>query len=217
MSRTFTKGIVDENPLCVYLLGLCPALAVSVRVIDAVVMGFVLCVVSVITSTASSGLKAHIPERFRIFICTAIAGSCASVVEILLKITLPGVADNLGIFVPLITVNSLIMDRALDFARENTPGVSFWDALGMGTGFFLAFIGIGIFREALGSGTITLVAVGDFSGVITIPGIAQSPIRVLGLSAGGFLVLGYLKAAFDLVRPPAPQTRTKNPHGEEKQ
>ena len=209
MSQVFSKGIANENPLCVYLLGLCPALAVSVRVIDAFFMGLALCVVSIITSAAMSGLRAHIPERFCVFVSTAIAGSCASVAEIVFHAALPGTADNLGIFVPLITVNSLIMDRVLDFARENTPGQSFWDALGMGIGYFLALLGIAIFREVLGAGTITLVPVGSFSGVIAIPGIAQSPIRALGLSAGGFLVIGYLKAAYDLARPPAPTIRTK--------
>ena len=217
MSQTLSNGLVNKNPLYVYLLGLCPALAVSVRVIDAFVMGLALCVVGVITSTAMSGLRSHIPERFRVFVCTAIAGSCASVVEIIIKAALPGLADDLGIFVPLITVNSLILDRALrvpGFTRKKAAVESLGDALGMGTGFFLALLGLGILREVLGAGTITLLPMGNFSGVITIPGIAQSPIRALGLSAGGFLVLGYLKAAFDLARPASARAEK---HQEERQ
>jgi electron transport complex protein RnfE len=116
---------------------------------------------------------------------------------------MPGLSDRLGIFVPLLTVNTLILDRALNFAKENTPSMSFWDALGMGTGFLLALLGIALIREVLGSGTITLVPVGSFSGVIMIPGLSQSPIRLVSLSAGAFLILGYTKAVFDIVYPRA--------------
>jgi electron transport complex protein RnfE len=201
MMHTFSKGLVDENPLCVRLLGLCPVLAVSARVIDAFAMGLTLLVILVITTTAMAALTDHIPQRFRVFVCTAIAGSFASAADLLMRAYMPGLSGRLGIFVPLITVNSLILDRALGFARHSAPGESFWDALGMGTGFLLALLGIALIREVLGAGTITLVAVGDFSGVIRLPGISQSPMRAISLSAGGFLALGYLKAAFDLARP----------------
>jgi electron transport complex protein RnfE len=213
MIQTFSKGFVDENPLCVYLLGLCPVLAVSTRVIDAFAMGLSLLVILVITNTAMAAVKDHIPDRFRIFVCTAIAGSCASVADLVMQAYMPALSDRLGIFVPLMTVNTLILDRALSFAKENTPGLSFWDALGMGGGFFLALLGVAVIREVLGSGTITLVPLGRFSGVIRIPGLSESPIRFVSLSAGGFLVVGYLKAAFDLANP---MTAKKNTKGDEK-
>ena len=201
MMQTFSKGIVNENPLGIYILGLCPVLAVSRRVIDAIAMGITLFVILVISNIAVAVLKNHIPRRFRVFLCTAIAGACASVSEMILSVYFPGISDSLGIFVPLLTVNSLILTRAFTFAWENTPGMSFWDALGMGTGFFLALLGLALIREILGNGTITVFAIGGFNGVIQIPGISQSPMRVVSLSAGGFLVLGYLKAIFDLMHP----------------
>jgi electron transport complex protein RnfE len=207
MIQTFSKGFVDENPLGVYLLGLCPVLAVSTRLIDAFAMGLTLLVILIITSTATSALEAHIPGRFRIFICTAIAGSCACAADLFMRAYMPGLSDRLGIFVPLLTVNSLILDRAVGFAKNNTPGMSFWDALGMGTSYLLALLGIALIREIVGSGTITLVPVGSFSGVIMIPGLSQSPIRLVGLSAGAFLVMGYAKAVFDIARPPAKTNR----------
>ncbi|MDR1931412.1 MAG: electron transport complex subunit RsxE [Spirochaetales bacterium] len=213
MIQTFSKGIIDENPVCVYLLGLCPVLAVSTRVIDAFAMGLTLLVILVITSTAMSAVKDHIPGRFRVFVCTAVAGACASMADLIMQAAMPGLSDRLGIFVPLITVNTLILDRALGFAQENTPSMSFWDALGMGCGFFLTLLGVALIREVLGSGTITLVPVGRFSGVIRIPALSESPVRVISLSAGGFLVLGYLKAVFDLA---APATIKKSADEEEK-
>jgi electron transport complex protein RnfE len=209
MIKTFTKGLVEENPLCVYLLGLCPVLAVSARVIDAFVMGFILLVILIITNAAMSAGKNHIPERFRIFICTAIAASCASAADLFMQAFMPGLSQRLGIFVPLLAVNTLILDRALEFARENTPGMSFWDALGMGTGFLLALLGIALIRETLGSGTITLVPAGNFSGVIMIPGLSQSPIRLISLPAGAFLVTGYVKAVFDILNTGAGNANVK--------
>jgi electron transport complex protein RnfE len=210
MIQTFSKGFVDENPLCVYLLGLCPVLAVSTRLIDAFAMGLTLLVILVITNTAVSALENHIPGRFRIFLCTAIAGSCASAADLLMQAYMPGLSDRLGIFVPLLTVNTLILDRALGFAKNNPPGMSLWDALGMGSGFLLALLGITLIREVLGSGTITLVPLGGFSGVIMIPGLSQSPIRLISLPAGGFLVMGYVKAVFDMVKPPAATGRKED-------
>jgi electron transport complex protein RnfE len=201
MIQTFSKGLIDENPLCVYVLGLCPVLAVSSRVIDALAMGIALLVILIIVTLVMSAVKDYVPDRFRIFVCTAVAGSCASMTDLIMRAYMPGLSDELGIFVPLITVNALILDRALNFAKENTPSVSFWDGLGMGLGFLLALLGVSVIREILGSGTITLVSAGSFSGVITIPGLSQSPIRAVSLSAGGFLVLGYLKAVFDLLSP----------------
>ncbi|MDR1315841.1 MAG: electron transport complex subunit RsxE [Spirochaetales bacterium] len=210
MLQTFSKGFVQENPLCVHLLGLCPVLAVSVRLIDAFAIGLTLLVILIITCTAMSALKPHIPGRFHVFICTVIAASCASCAELLMRAYMPGLSDRLGIFVPLLTVNALLLDRALGFARENTPGVSFWDALGMGTSFLLALVGIGLIREVLGSGTITLVPAGSFSGVIMIPGLSRSPIRLISLPAGAFLIMGYLKAVFDIAHPPVKTTRKEN-------
>jgi electron transport complex protein RnfE len=154
-----------------------------------------------------SALETRISGRFHIFICTAIAGSCASASELFLRAFMPGLSDRLGIFVPLLTVNTLILDRALDFARKNSPGISFWDALNMGTSFLLALLGIALIREALGSGTITLVPLGSFSGVITIPVLERSPVRLISLPAGGFLVMGYVKTIFDIIKPPAKTNR----------
>ncbi|MDR1625709.1 MAG: electron transport complex subunit RsxE [Spirochaetia bacterium] len=210
MIQAFRKGLADENPLCVRLLGLCPVLAVSARLIDAFAMGLTLLAILAITNTAMSALQTHVPGRFRVFVCTAIAGSCASAADLLMQAYMPGLSDRLGIFVPLLTVNSLILDRALGFAKDSTPGMSFGDALGMGTGYLLALLGIALIREILGSGTITLVPIGGFSGTIEVPGLSQSPIRLVSLSAGTFLVLGYAKAVFDMARPPAKTNREED-------
>ncbi|MDR2588914.1 MAG: electron transport complex subunit RsxE [Spirochaetales bacterium] len=198
MMKPFSWGVFDENPVLVSLVGLCPALAASSRVIDALVMGLALFVILVICTVISPLLDRHIPERLRIFAYTAITGAFASCIDLFLQALMPEVSESLGLFVPLLTVNALILDRILNFARTSSPDMAFWDALSMGTGFFLALAGLALIREILGSGTITLFPMGSFSGVIRIPGLFENPLRVFGLSAGAFFVLGYAKAAFDL-------------------
>ena len=107
---------------------------------------------------------------------------------------IPSLYEALGVFVPLIVVNCVILGRAEAFANKNTVGASILDALGMGIGFTLSLVVIALVREVLGAGTITLVPVGGWDGIITIPGISTSPARVFSLAAGALLVMGYLQA-----------------------
>ena len=100
----------------------------------------------------------------------------------------------------LIVVNCVILGRAEAFASKNTLGKSVLDALGMGIGFTIGLLMIAFCREVLGAGTITLFAIGNFDGVIEIPGLVNAPARVIGLSAGALLVVGYLKSLFDTVQ-----------------
>jgi electron transport complex protein RnfE len=109
----------------------------------------------------------------------------------------PALYKNLGVFVPLIVVNCVILGRAEAFANKNKVLPSIMDALGMGVGFTLGLVLIAIVREILGVGTITIFPIGSFDGVIPIPGLINSPVRVVGLAAGALLVMGYLKALID--------------------
>ncbi|RLD35279.1 MAG: electron transport complex subunit RsxE, partial [Bacteroidetes bacterium] len=128
-----------------------------------------------------------------------IIASFVTIVEMVMEAFIPALYDSLGVFVPLIVVNCVILGRAEAFANKNTVKSSILDALGMGLGFTLALIIIALVREVFGLGTITLFPMGSFNGVIEIPGLVDSPVRVFGLAAGALLVMGFLKALFNWV------------------
>jgi len=109
----------------------------------------------------------------------------------------PSIYKALGIFLPLIVVNCIILGRAEAFANRNSVMDSFLDGIGMGVGFTLALTLIALIREVFGSGTITLFAIGNFSGVIKIPLLYKYPVRIMTLAAGALLLMGYLKALFN--------------------
>lgn len=199
MIREFTKGIFKENPIFVVLLGLCPALGVSTKVANALGMGAGTLFVLVGSNIFVSLLKGFIPEKVRIPAYIVIIASFVTIVEMTMQAYLPDLYNSLGVFVPLIVVNCVILGRAEAFASKNSLLPSVLDALGMGIGFTLGLTAIAFVREVLGNGTITLFPMGVFDGVIRIPLIYQSPARIMTLAAGALLVIGYLKALLNYV------------------
>ncbi len=197
MLKEFTKGIFKENPIFIIVLGLCPALGVSSKLINAIGMGAGVIFVLLGSNIFVSLLKNFIPDKVRIPAYVVIIASFVTLVEMVMQAYLPSLFESLGVFVPLIVVNCLILGRAEAFANKNTIRNSIFDALGMGIGFTLSLMLIALFREVLGAGTITIMSIGNFDGVIKIPGIYDAPARVFGLSAGALLVMGYLKAFFN--------------------
>ena len=193
----FTKGILKENPIFIILLGLCPTLAVSTQVVNALGMGAGVIFVLLGSNIFVSLLKNFIPEKIRIPSYIVIIASFVTIVEMVMQAFIPGLYTNLGVFVPLIVVNCVILGRAEAFAKVNSVSRSIFDALGMGIGFTLALTLIALIREVVGAGTITLFPMGSFDGVVRIPGLSASPIRVIGLAAGALLVMGYLKGLFN--------------------
>jgi electron transport complex protein RnfE len=199
MLKEFTKGIFRENPIFVLLLGLCPALGVSTKVANALGMGMGVIFVLLGANIMVSLLKDFIPSKVRIPSYIVIIASFVTIVEMVMQAYAPSLYDSLGVFVPLIVVNCIILGRAEAFANRNGVGASILDALGMGIGFTLALSLIALIREVLGAGTISLFAVGSFSGVIEIPGLISAPVRVIGLAAGALLVMGYLIGLFKFI------------------
>ena len=193
---SFTKGIFKENPIFIILLGLCPTLAVSTQVVNAIGMGAGVIFVLLGSNIFVSLLKNFIPEKVRIPSYIVIIASFVTIVDLVMQAYAPALSKNLGVFVQLIVVNCIILGRAEAFANRNSVKDSVLDALGMGVGFTLGLGLISLIREVLGAGSITLFAVGGFDGVIRIPGLHESPIRVMSLAAGALLVMGYLKALF---------------------
>ena len=193
----FTKGILRENPILIILLGLCPTLAVSTQVVNAIGMGAGVIFVLLGSNIFVSLLKDFIPEKVRIPSYIVIIASFVTVVDLVMQAYAPSLSKSLGVFVQLIVVNCIILGRAEAFANKSTLSRSIADALGMGIGFTVGLLLISLIREVLGAGTITLFPVGDFSGKLQIPWLSSFPARVIALSTGALLVIGYLKAFFN--------------------
>ena len=188
MINEFTKGLFKENPIFIIALGLCPALAVSTQVVNALGMGAGVIFVLLGSNIFVSLLKNFIPEKVRIPAYIVIIASFVTIVDLVMQAYAPS---------QLIVVNCIILGRAEAFANRNTLGNSVLDALGMGIGFTLGLLLIAFIREVFGAGTVTLFAFGSFNGVIEIPGLSESPARVIGLATGALLVMGYLQALFN--------------------
>ena len=197
--KELTKGFMKENPIFILALGLCPALAVSTQVVNALGMSLGTIFVLLMSNILISLLKDFIPDEIHIPAYIVIIASFVTLVDLLMQAFAPALSRSLGVFVQLIVVNCIILGRAEAFASKNTVWDSILDALGMGAGFAFGLTLIALVREVLGNGTITLFPMGGFNGVITVPGLVDSPVRVLTLSAGALLVMGYLKAFFNWV------------------
>ncbi len=196
MFKELTKGLFRENPIFIIVLGLCPTLGVSTKVVNGLGMGAGVIFVLLCSNIFISLLKDFIPDKVRIPAYIVVIASFVTIVEMVMQAYAPALYKNLGVFVPLIVVNCIILGRAEAFANKNGVLPSILDAIGMGVGFTLSLLLIAVIRESLSSGTITLFPVGSFDGVIKIPGLVSAPVRIIGLAAGALFVMGYLKAYF---------------------
>ncbi|HOE83609.1 MAG TPA: electron transport complex subunit E [Sphaerochaeta sp.] len=195
--KELTKGIFKENPVFVIVLGLCPTLGVSTQVSNALGMSAGVLFVLLFSNLLISALRNFIPDSIHIPAYVVIIASLVTIIEMVMHAFVPAVYSALGVYLPLIVVNCIILGRAEAFAARNTVLDSVLDAIGMAIGFALGLTLIAVIRELLGSGTITLFAVGNFDGVIRIPWFYNNPIRVMSLAPGALLLMGYLKAFFD--------------------
>jgi electron transport complex protein RnfE len=195
--RIISKGIITENPIFVLLLGLCPALAVTDKLIHAFCIGIIVVFTLSGTNTAVSFLKDLIPPGLRLFTYIIIAAFFVTLADVFFHALAPEVTEELGIYLRLTAVNCLILGRARGFAERSKPVPALLDAVGMGIGFTLALSLIAFIRELLGSGSVTLFPLASFNGVISVPVLSSAPISVLGSAAGAFLIFGYLKAFFN--------------------
>lgn len=177
----FTKGLVKENAVFVMLLGLCPVLGVTTSAINGLGMGIATLFVLVLSNLAVSMAKSFIPSKVRIPAYIVIIASFVTMIQLLMQAYTPGLYEALGIFIPLIVVNCLILGRAEAFASKNTLFDSLLDGLGMGLGFTLALTMLGAVREILGSLSLFGFSFIEGDGML-----------VFVLAPGGFLGLGYL-------------------------
>ena len=184
---TFLNGIIKENPVFVMLLGMCPTLGVTSSAMNGLGMGVATLFVLVLSNIVVSLIKSQVPDKVRIPAFIVVIASFVTIVEMLMEAFLPSLYEQLGIFIPLIVVNCLILGRAEAFASRNNTFNSILDALGMGLGFTLALTILGATREILGSGSLF-----NYS---FVPEGANTFI-VFILPPGAFIALAYLSVLF---------------------
>ncbi|MDD6021732.1 MAG: electron transport complex subunit E [Oscillospiraceae bacterium] len=201
LRHEFTKGIVEENPVLRLVLGTCPTLAVSTSVSSAIGMGIAATIVLVCSNIVISALRKVIPSKVRIPAYIVIIASFVTMIQLLFKAYVPALDSALGVYLPLIVVNCIILGRAEAFASKNTVIASALDGIGMGFGFTAALFLISTVREILGSGTFLagikdlLAVFGDFSfNGFKIPFISENPMIIFVLAPGGFFVFGIMIA-----------------------
>lgn len=179
------NGIIKENPTFVQVLGMCPTLAVTTSATNGLGMGFSVIFVLIISNAAISLLKNVIPDEIRIPAYITIITSIVTVLQFLLAAYLPDLNKSLGIFIPLIAVNCIILGRAEAYANKSNVVASIFDAIGQGLGFTLSLTTLGIIRELLGTGNVF--------GMQIMPN-AYQPALIMILAPGGFFTLGILMA-----------------------
>jgi electron transport complex protein RnfE len=198
MLKELVKGLFKENPIFIIMLGLCPALAVSTTVGNALGMGAAVIFVLLGSNIFISLLKNLIPGQVRIPAYIVIIATFVTIVDLFMQAFTPELSKSLGVYVPLIVVNCVILGRAEAFANKNTILTSIFDAIGMGIGFTIGLTLIAIIREGIGSGTITLFSLpGMESGKILVPIFADAPVAVFVAPAGALFVIGLLKGLFN--------------------
>ena len=180
--KEFTKGLIKENPTLVTLLGMCPTLAITTMASNAIGMGAAATFVLICSNVVISLLKKVIPKAVRLPCYIVIIAGFVTLVGLILQAAVPTVYDALGIYLPLITVNCIILGRAEMFASKNNVGASALDGAGMGIGFTLALLVMGSIREILGSGSWFGLSLG-------IDKVVE-PMTLFVMPAGGFFVLG---------------------------
>ncbi len=186
----FLKGIIKENPTFVLVLGLCPTLAVSVSIINGIGMGIAATFVLVGSNIIISLIKNAIPERIRIPCYIVVIATFVTITELFMKAYSPALNRALGIYVPLIVVNCIVLGRAEAYASKNTVMNSLFDGIGMGVGFTLALILISGIREFLGAGMI----------LGQVVWLKFEPVLVMGMPSGALLVIGLLLGFFNLLK-----------------
>ena len=189
-SKILLNGIITENPTFVQLLGMCPTLAVTTSLKNGIGMGLSATAVLIASNVIISLLRKIIPDKVRIAAYIVIIATFVTIIEMVLNAYFPSLASQLGIFIPLIVVNCIILARAESFASKNSVGKSALDGLGMGLGFTVALALISAVREFFGAGTLFDIPI--YGEIITPPSI-------ITMAPGGFIVLGCLIALINYI------------------
>ena len=184
--QLITKGLIKENPTFVLLLGMCPTLATTTSAINGMSMGLATTFVLILSNIVISIVAPRVPDKVRIPVYIVVIATFVTVLQLLMQAYLPSVYETLGLFIPLIVVNCIVLGRAEAFANKNTVGDSALDGIGIGLGFTLSLTVIGLVREILGSGS-----------AFGLKFIAGDGILAFVMAPGAFIALGYLMVLFN--------------------
>lgn len=188
--KAFSKGIYEQNPVFKQALGLCPTLAVTGSIENGLGMGIASTFVLLCSNLLVSLVRKGVPNKIRIPIYIVVIASFVTIVDLAMAGFVPDLHKSLGIFVPLIVVNCMILGRAESFAGKNKVGLSLLDGLGMGVGFTLALVIIGAIRELLGNGSLL---------GIPVMGAGYDPVLIMILPPGAFLTIGFVLGFFNWI------------------
>ncbi len=190
IKKLFTDGLFDKNPILVQLLGTCATLAVTTSVSNGIAMGLSTTAVLICSNVFISILRKFIPGEVRIASYIVVISGFVTAIELLIKAFLPEINKSLGVFIPLIVVNCIILSRAESFASKNTPFFAALDGVAMGGGFTMALVIVSAIREVIGSGTLL--------GIKLLPASYQ-PALIFIMSAGAFFTLAFVVAAMNKI------------------
>ena len=185
LGKQLKEGLLTQNPVLVQMLGLCSTMAITTSIMNGLGMGVSVLIILTAANVVISAIRKIVPDKIRIAMFIVVIAGFVTCVDLLLQAFVPAIAESLGVFIPLIVVNCIILGRAESFSYKNGVGGSFFDGIFQGLGYTAVLLAMCFIRELLGAGTL--------AGFRIIP--EQFPIGILTLPVGGFLVLGFLIAA----------------------
>ena len=192
--KQFEEGLLSKNPVLVQLLGMCSVLAITTSLFNGIGMGLSVTIILICSNVLISALRKVIPSQIRIAAYIVIIAGFVTIVDLLLQAFLPALSESLGMFIPLIVVNCIILGRAEAFASKNTVLASAVDGLFQGIGYTVALVIMCVIRELLGSGTFGGGILNGGEGIVIIP--EGYPAMQMVMPVGGFLTLGFVIAGF---------------------
>lgn len=191
--KQFKEGLITNNPVLVQVLGMCSTLAITTSLMNGLGMGVAVIIILTAANVVISAIRKIVPDKIRIAMFIVVIAGFVTCIDLLLQAFLPSIAESLGVFIPLIVVNCIILGRAEAFAYKNGVAASAVDGICQGIGYTVVLVVMSEIRELLGAGTLGAGLLGEGAkGIQIIP--SQFPAGLLTLPAGGFLVLGALIA-----------------------
>ena len=194
LGKQFKEGLITNNPVLVQVLGMCSTMAITTSFFNGLGMGVAVTVILTLSNVIISAIRKIVPDKIRIAMFIVVIAGFVTCVDLLIQAYVPALASSLGVFIPLIVVNCIILGRAESFSYKNGVAASFFDGIFQGIGYTVVLLIMCIIRELLGAGTFGGGILGpDLKGIQIIP--SQFPAGMLTLPVGGFLVLACLIAA----------------------
>ena len=194
LKKQFMEGLLTQNPVLVQVLGMCSTMAITTSFFNGLGMGVAVLVILTLSNIIISLIRKIVPDKIRIAMFIVVIAGFVTVVDLCLQAFIPALAESLGVFIPLIVVNCIILGRAESFSYKNGVVASFFDGIFQGIGYTLVLLAMCIIREFLGNGTFGGGLLGpDGKGIAILP--EQFPAGMMTLPVGGFLTLGFLIAA----------------------